>query len=133
MSTAYQYRLTVSVPEALIEAANHLAVAIGESAGDFESFQQADWVDAGGNKYAVSSMQCTATLFAYAGGMLTKRDFAPDEWSFELASFAQSKIELWRGEGPIPTADPAKIVGIVMDDPLQVVNMLGLARGVVDE
>jgi hypothetical protein len=65
--------------------------------------------------------------------MLQRRDFAPEDWSFELASFAQSKIALWMGEGTIPTADPAKIVGIVMDDPLQVVNMLGLARGVVDE
>lgn len=126
--SVYQYRLTVAVPEALIEAANHLAVAIGESAGDFESFQQADWVDSEGNKYAVSSMQCTATLFAYAGGMLQRRDFAPDEWSFDLASFAQSKIELWMGEGTIPTADPAKIVGIVMDDPRQALDILGLTR-----
>ena len=133
MSTPYIYRLTCAVPEALIAAANHLAVAIGESAGDFESFQSADWVDTQGNKYAVSSMQCTQTLFQYAGGMLQRRDFAPEDWSFELASFAQSKIALWMGEGTIPTADPAKIVGIVMDDPLQVVNMLGLARGVVDE
>lgn len=128
MSSVYVYRLTCAVPEALIEAANHLAVAIGESAGDFESFQIADWVDSEGNKYAVSSMQCTQTLFQYAGGMLTKRDFAPDEWSFELASFAQSKILLWMGEGPIPTADPAKIVGIVMDDPRQALDLLGLTR-----
>ena len=128
MNTPYVYRLTCAVPEALIEAANHLAVAIGESAGDFESFQAADWVDAQGNKYAVSSMQCTATLFAYAGGMLQRRDFAPEDWSFELASFAQSKIELWMGEGPIPTANPDKIVGIVMDDPRQALDLLGLAR-----
>ena len=128
MNTPYVYRLTCAVPEALIEAANHLAVAIGESAGDFESFQQADWVDSEGNKYAVSSMQCTATLFQYAGGMLQRRDFAPDEWSFELASFAQSKIALWMGEGPIPTADPAKIVGIVMDDPMGALQSLGVTR-----
>ena len=128
MNTPYVYRLTCAVPEALIEAANHLAVAIGESAGDFESFQIADWVDSQGNKYAVSSMQCTATLFQYAGGMLQKRDFAPDEWSFELASFAQSKIELWMGDGEIPTADPDKIVGIVMDDPMGALAALGVLR-----
>ena len=126
--SVYQYRLTVSVPEALIEAANHLAVAIGESAGDFECFQVADWIDSEGNKYAVSSMQCTATLFQYAGGMLQRRDFAPEEWSFESASFAQSKIELWMGEGPIPTADPEKIVGIVMDDPMMALQSLGVTR-----
>jgi hypothetical protein len=128
MNTPYVYRLTCAVPEALIEAANHLAVAIGESAGDFESFQNADWVDAQGNKYAVSSMQCTATLFQYAGGVLTKRDFAPEEWSFELASFAQSKIELWMGEGPILTTDPEKIVGIVMDDPTMALQHLNITR-----
>jgi len=103
-------------------------VAIGESAGDFDSFQQADWVDSEGNKYAVSSMQCTATLFQYAGGMLTKRDFAPDEWSFELASFAQSKIELWMGDGELPSSSPEYITGIVMDDPQQALDILGLAR-----
>jgi hypothetical protein len=129
MSTPYVYRLTVAVPEALIEAANHLAVAIGESAGDFETFGQADWVDSEGNRYAVASLQCTPTLFQFAGSMLEPRDFAPENWSFELASFAQSKIELWMGEGDIPSADPDKIVGLVMDDVGQALQLLGLERG----
>jgi hypothetical protein len=120
--------LTVACPEALIEAANHLAVSIGESAGDFECFQAADWVDTEGNKYAVSSMQCTPMLFAYAGGMLQRREFAPEEWSFEQASLAQSKIELWMGEGKIPSAQPDKIVGLVMDDPMLALQLMGVAR-----
>jgi len=111
-----------------MEAANHLAVAIGEGSGDFQTFQQADWVDAEGNKYSVASMQATATLFAYAGTMLQHRDFAPAEWSFELASFAQSKINLWMGEGDIPTADPEHIVGVVMDDAMLALASMGLTR-----
>jgi len=128
MSTAYVYRLTVAVPDALIESANHLAVAIGESAGDFQSFTQADWVDTQGNRYAVASTQCTETLFQYAGSPLQRREFAPEEWSFELASQAQAVIQLWLGEGPIPSVDPSKIVGIVMNDPMQALQFLKVKR-----
>ncbi|XZE20846.1 hypothetical protein SH449x_000736 [Pirellulaceae bacterium SH449] len=131
--TLYAYRLTIAVPEALMTAANHLAVAIGESAGDFESFTQADWIDANGNKYSVASTQATATLFAYAGSQLQRRDFAPEEWSFELASFAQSKIQLWMGEGDIPTANPEQIVGIVMDDAMMALQAMGLTRVETDD
>jgi len=117
-----------------MEAANHLAVAIGEGSGDFQTFDQADWVDAEGNKYAVASMQATATLFAYAGSMLQHRDFAPEDWSFELASFAQSKVNLWMGEDEIPTADQEQIVGVVMDDAMQALAAMGLTRaGANDE
>jgi len=126
--TPYVYRLTIAIPEALMEAANHLAVAIGESAGDFQSFTQADWVDSQGNRYAVASTQCTETLFQYAGSPLQRREFAPEEWSLELASQAQAVVELWMGEGEIPSADPNKIVGIVMDDPAQALQLLGVTR-----
>ena len=128
MNSKYIFRLTVSIPESLIEAANHLAVALGESAGDFETFIQADWQDSEGNKYAVASMQCTETFFQYAGSQLQQRDFAPENWSVELASLAQSKIALWMGEGDLPTADPDKIVGIVMDDPRAALAALAVER-----
>lgn len=131
MNSKYIFRLTVAVPESMIVPANHLAVAIGESSGDFETFEIADWVDSQGNRYAVSSLQCTATLFAYAGGMLQRRDFAPQEWSSELASQAQAVIELWIGEGPIPTAEPNKIVGIVMDDPMMALQLLGVSKAAI--
>lgn len=128
MSTLYTHRLTVACPESLIEAANHVAVSIGESGGDFESFQLADWVDSLGNRYAVASMQCTDRLIQKAATMLERREFAPDEWSFELASFAQSKIQLWLGEGKIPSAKPDAIVGIVLDDPMTAIQLLGITR-----
>lgn len=127
-STAYTYCLTVACPEALIAAANHLSVAIGESAGDFHTFQQADWEDSSGNKYAVACMRCTATLFAYAGTVLEYRDFAPETWDRELAEEAQAAVVLWLGEGAMPTALPSKITGLVLDDPYQAIQLLGLTR-----
>lgn len=128
MTTPYVYRLTIAIPEALMTAANHLAVAIGESAGDFQSFTQADWVDSQGNRYAVASTQCTETLFQYAGSPLQKRDFAPEEWSLELASQAQAVVELWMGEGDILPASPEKIRGVVMDDAALALQALGVTR-----
>lgn len=126
MSTAYVHRLTVAVPEVFIEIANHLAVAIGESSGDFETFSSATWQDAEGNLFAVASLQCTDTLFALAGTPLERRDFAPEDWDASKATQAQSLILLWMGDGDPPSAEPSRITGLVMDDVRTAIEILGV-------
>lgn len=126
--TEYTLRLTIAVPESMMEAANHLAVSIGESAGDFESFVSADWQDAEGNKYAVMSSAITGLLLHYAGTQLQRRDFAPESWSLELAMQAQAAINLWLGDGDPPTASPDRIAAIVMDDAWTALQLLGVSR-----
>lgn len=126
--TEYTMRITIAVPESLMVPANHLAVAIGESAGDFESFTIADWQDAEGNKYAVMSSVITGLLLQYAGTPPQQREFAPEEWDAQLAMQAQAAITLWLGEGDPPAAAPDRITGIVMDDAWTALQLLGVSR-----
>lgn len=130
--TMYTSRLNVAVPESLMEPANHLAVSIGEAAGDFYSFTNANWQDAQGNLYAVMSTQVTPLLFEYAGLPLERRDFAPEEWSLELATQAQMAVNIWFGptqqQPEMPTATPGVILGVVGDDPLGIFAAMGLTR-----
>jgi hypothetical protein len=101
-------------------------------AGDFHSFANLTHEDANGNRYSVISTVVTDLFFAYAGSQLTKRDFAPDNWSFELATQAQMAVNIWAGpteqQPEPPTAQRDIILGIVGDDCLGVIAAMGLER-----
>lgn len=62
MTTEYQYRATIAVPESMIEKANHFAQIMGESADDINTFKDALYEDANGNKYAVCSTVVTSNF-----------------------------------------------------------------------
>ena len=51
----YKHRMTLVVPQALIPQANQLALIVGESADDVNTFTTANWQDKDGNLYAVCS------------------------------------------------------------------------------
>ena len=135
--TEYVYRVTVACPESLMEPANHLAVAVGEMAGDFYTFTDAKYEDEDGSKYAVISTAVTDLFFVLSGSQLEKRSFAPDDWSFELASLAQSKVNLWLGpadqDDVPPLANTEQIVGVVGNDPQAAIAAMGLTLIPVEE
>jgi hypothetical protein len=136
--TAYTHTLTIACPEALMNAGNHLAVAIGEAAGDFHTFDAVNFQDAQGNRYCVRSPSVTDKLFEYAGAMLQRRDFAPEEWDFNLATQAQFAITLWFGptkqQPQIPQANPQQLVGVVgINNPFQAIAAMGLTAIVEKE
>jgi len=66
--TQYKHRITLVVPSQYIEQANHLALVMGESADDINTFKEANWQDADGNLYAV----CSALSKPVVLGALTK-------------------------------------------------------------
>ena len=53
----YQHTATIAVPAPLIEDANHLALLLGESSADIETFKQASYTD-GTTEYAVAHTVC---------------------------------------------------------------------------
>jgi len=55
MTTKYSERATISTPFTHIPDANQLALALGESAADDQTFSTASYQDAQGNLYAVCS------------------------------------------------------------------------------
>ena len=131
--TEYVHNILVACPESLIEPGNHFAVAVGESAGSFETFGNLNYQDSDGNKYSVIWTGCTDLLFAYALSQLQHRDFAPENWSFELATQAQMAVNLWFGpteqQPEIPQATTSQIVGVVNGgEPQAILAAMGLIR-----
>jgi hypothetical protein len=64
MSTLYTHRVTIAVPESLINQANHLSCIMGESSADINTFTTASYEDVDGNLYAVCSTVVTETFLA---------------------------------------------------------------------
>lgn len=52
-------RLTIAAPAALIAGANQLALAMGSTEADANTFGEAQFKDADGNLHAVCSLLCT--------------------------------------------------------------------------
>ena len=53
MKTLYTHSVTIAVPAALTPDANHLALLLGESSADIETFKQPSYTD-GSTEYAVA-------------------------------------------------------------------------------
>lgn len=66
MTTEYTHRVTIATPESMIEKSNHLAVIMGESASDMNTFSTADYKNGNGDKYAVCSTVVTSTFISGA-------------------------------------------------------------------
>ena len=60
----WTHTLTVIVPESLMAQANQLALAIGTSEDDVNTFRQADWTDGTGN-FAVAHTQAVEQIMDY--------------------------------------------------------------------
>ncbi len=77
--TRYIHRVTLVVPAALINWANHLACIMGESPADINTFHECNWQDAEGSLYAAASTVVTPRFLGAATGVLpVSRDHAAD-------------------------------------------------------
>ena len=118
----WTHNLTVIVPESLIAQANQLALAIGTSEDDVNTFRSADWTD-GTNNFAVAHTQAVEQIMDY---------------------FAQVTVELQTGvvfptmsissEGvtTLSGSDMSKVQVFVDAEPFTVFGLLNLTRRQVD-
>ena len=123
MGTLYKHRATIAVPEQLIEKANHLALIMGESVADINTFTTANYEDAGGNKYAVCSTAVTDT-------------FVNNAQSGELRpspSFAEEANREWAAEAYATLGQPNGIIMSMNSDPQGAISEMGLVRIEVEE
>ena len=109
----WTHNLTVIVPETLMAQANHLALAIGTSEDDVNTFQTADWTD-GVNFYAVANTQAVDQIMDYFA-------LVPAELSANVV-FPVIVDDALTG------VDMTKIQVFVDRDPFYVLDLLGLAR-----
>ena len=125
MMTKYQQRATIAVPEPLIAEANQLALCLGESSADDQTFTAASYQDADGNLYAVCSTVAKPIFAQIAGQPLQAPDHAPD-MDLAAATRAQALLQINGG-----TASPdviAVILGDRKESAQDHISALGLIR-----
>ena len=112
MATLYTTRATIATPAAHIPEANQLALCLGESSADDQTFSTASWQDAEGNLYAVSSTVAKPIFAQIAGQPLQAPDHAPD-MDVEAATRAQALLQI---NGGIATPD---VIAVILGDRLE--------------
>ena len=125
MTTAYIQKATTATPLAHIPDANQLALRLGESAADDQTFTTASYQDAEGNLYAVCSTVAKSVFAQLAGLPLQAPDHAPG-MDLEAATRAQALLRINGG-----TASPdviAVILGNRLESAQDHIAALGLER-----
>ena len=129
MITRYQKKATVATPVAHIPDANQLALCLGESPADDQTFTAASYQDAQGNLYAVCSTVAKPVFAQLAGQPLQAPDHAPG-MDLAAATRAQGMLQI---NGGIATPD---VIAVILGDRLQSaldhIQMLGLKRVELD-
>lgn len=117
--------LTIAVPESLIAQANQLALAIGTSEDDINTFRAADWTD-GTSNFAVCSTRAVDKIFDYVGAVDTSENTLLAEGLAAL-SFVTVTTDT-EGVQTITGNDPTKIRVVVDMEPFAALETLGLHR-----
>ena len=121
----WTHTLTVVVPESLIAQANQLALAIGTSEDDANTFRSADWTD-GVNSFAVANTLAVEQIMEYFGAIsadaCSPLADALAATIFPSVSIDADGVATWIG------IDKTKIQVFVDQEPFHVLSILGLAR-----
>ena len=109
MTTLYQQKATIATPAAHIPDANQLALALGESSADDQTFSTASYQDAQGNLYAVASTVAKPIFAQMAGQPLKAPDHSPD-MDLVAATRAQGMLQINNG-----IANP-DVIAVILGD-----------------
>ena len=119
----WTHTLTVIVPESMMVQANQLALAIGTSEDDVNTFRSADWTD-GTSNYAVAHTRAVEQIMEYFAQV-------PVELAagvvFPTMSVSAEGIQILTG------SDMNKVQVFVDCDPFAVFNLLNITRRDVSE
>lgn len=126
----WTHNLTVIVPESLMAQANQLALAIGTSEGDVNTFRSADWTD-GTSNYAVAHTVAVEQIMDYFGAITPE---AGSELATAISNtvFPTMSVSA-EGIATLTGSDMTKIQVFVDCEPFTVFNLLNLTRRDVDE
>lgn len=119
----WTHTLTIAVPESLMAQANQLALAIGTSEDDVNTFQSADWTD-GVDNFAVCSTRAVDKIFDYVGTVDSTGNAMLAEGLAAL-SFVTVTTDS-EGAQTITGNDPSKIRVVVDLEPFAALGLLGL-------
>ena len=130
MTTLYSQKATIATPAAHIPDANQLALALGESSADDQTFGEASYQDSKGNLYAVCSTVAKPIFAEMAGQPLQAPTHSPG-MDLAAATRAQALLQI---NGGIATPD---IIAVTLGDRLESaqdhIAALGLDKATFDE
>ena len=125
MITEYLQLVTIAAPSSHIGDANQLALCLGESPLDDQTFGIASYQDAAGNLYSVASTVAKLIFAELAGQPLQAPDHALG-MDLVAATRAQGMLQI---NGGIATPD---VIAVILGDRLESaqdhIQMLGLTR-----
>lgn len=121
--TEYIHRVTIAVPEAHTTDANQLALVLGESASDDQTFTTAVWQDADGNLYAVCSTVAKPVFVELASQLLQAPAHVPDV-DLGAATLAQALLSI--NDKPAGPDRIAVILGDRLESAMDHIAALGL-------
>ena len=121
--TQYTHRATIAAPLAHIPDANQLALCLGESSADDQTFTAAPYQDADGNLYAVCSTVAKPVFAELAGQPLQAPDHAPD---MDLAAATRAQGMLQINGGAVSPDVIAVILGGRLESAQDHIVALGL-------
>ena len=105
--------------------ANQLALAMGTSEDDVNTFRQADWTD-GVTNYAVANTRAVAQILDYFGA-ISADTCSPLAAAISATIFPSVSIDV-DGIAILSGIDKTKIQVFVDQEPFHVLSILGLAR-----
>ena len=114
----WTHTLTVIVPETLMDVGNQLALAMGTSPNDVNTFRSADWTD-GTSNFAVAHTQAVEQIMDYFA-------IIPAEVQYGVV-FPTMSVSA-EGIATLTGSDMTKIQVFVDQEPFHVLSILGLAR-----
>jgi len=123
-------RITIACPEALRDDANQLAMVLGYSPDDAETYGELNWQDAGGNLYACASLIVSDAFTTVAQSGLQRPAWDTDSHvNMDAARRAQAALVF--SLTPV-TAMPDKLTACAGDDALATLAAMGLTQVEVD-
>lgn len=127
--TQYTLRATIAAPAAMLEDANALALCLGESPSDINTFARATHTDADGNEYAVASTVAKPVFIEMAAIPLVA---PPYYQGVDLDAAGRAQAVLAIGEQASPDV-MACILGDRLESAQDHIEALGLTRIVIDD
>ena len=125
MTTEYLQRATIATPATHIPDANQLALCLGESSADDQTFTTASYQDAADNLYAVCSTVAKPIFAQLAGQPLQAPDHAPN-MDLSAATRAQGMLQI--NGGAVSPDVIAVILGNRLESAQDHIAALGLTR-----
>lgn len=123
MTTEYQHRVTIAVPASLTADANQLALCLGESASDDQTFTATNWQDADGNLYAVCSTVAKPVFVELASQPLQAPAHVPD---VDIGAATRAQMLVSINDKPASPDRIAVILGDRLESAMDHIAALGL-------